>query len=57
MPLFAYMTKTADRMYQQLAEFTKYVEIEAQLRQVLREILRHTDQLMTQLVGDLKVRH
>ena len=56
MPLFAYLTKAFDRMSQQLAEFSKFAQMEVELRQVLRQVLQHTDRLTTQLVADLKVR-
>ena len=55
MPVFAYMAKTAQRSYQQLEEFFKFLQLEAELRECLRQILRHTDRLTTQLTSDLKV--
>lgn len=54
-PVVAYLTKTAERVYLQLAELYKYVELETELRQILRDALRHTDKLTNQLVNDLKV--
>lgn len=55
LPVFVYMNTVADRLYQQLNEFYKYVELETELRQVLRSALQHTDKLVTQVVKDLKV--
>ncbi len=55
MPIFAYISKAADRAYQQLQELFKYIELEAELRQILRQLLQHTDRLTNQLVDDLKV--
>ena len=54
LPVFAYMSTVTDRVYQQLNEFYKYVELEAKLRQILRDALRHTDRLTVQLVNELK---
>ncbi len=55
MPIFAYISKAADRAYQQLQELFKYIELEAELRQILRQLLQHTDRLTNQVVDDLKV--
>lgn len=55
LPVFVYLNTAVHRMYQQLDEFIKYIELEAQLRQILRDALHHTDKLTTQLIKDLTV--
>lgn len=54
-PIVNYIESVMLRMREQAVEFTKYFELEAQLRDILRQALRHTDQLTTQFLGDLKV--
>lgn len=54
-PIVIYVESATQRMYEQAMEFTKYFELEAQLRDILRQALRHTDQLTNQFIGDLKV--
>lgn len=55
LPVVIYINTTVERIYQQLNELSKYIELEAKLRQVLRDVLQHTDRLTTQLIKDLKV--
>lgn len=55
LPVFVYINTVAERLYQQLNEFSKYVELETELRQILRSALQHTDKLTIQLIKDLKV--
>lgn len=55
LPVFIYINTAAERLYLQMNEFYKYVELETLLRHILRDALRHTDKLTTQLINDLKV--
>jgi hypothetical protein len=44
-----------ERLAQQFNELSKLVELEAGLRQVLRDVLQQVDRLTAQLLKDLKV--
>ena len=55
LPVVVYINTVVGRLNQQLNELSKLVELEVKLRQVLRDILQHTDRLTTQLIKDLKV--
>lgn len=55
LPVVVYINTVAGRLAQQFNELSKLVELEAGLRQVLRDVLQHTDRLTAQLLKDLKV--
>ena len=55
LPVVVYINTVIDRLNQQFKELSKLVELEVKLRQVLRDVLKHTDRLTTQLLNDLKV--
>lgn len=55
LPIVVYINTAVDRVNQQLNELSKYIELEAKLRQILRDVLQHTDRLTAQLIKDLKV--
>ena len=55
LPIVIYLNTAMERFGQQINEFSKYVELEAKFREILRDVLHHTDRLTTQLMKDLKV--
>jgi hypothetical protein len=55
LPAVIYINTVVDRLAQQFNELSKLVELEAGLRQVLRDVLQHADRLTAQLLKDLKV--
>ena len=54
MPIVIYTTKVMQRLSLQINEFSKFIELEAQLRLILRQTLQKTDRLVKQLAQDLK---
>ena len=54
MPVVMYATKVIERLSLQIGELSKYIELEAQLRLILRQALQQTDRLVKQLAEDLK---
>jgi hypothetical protein len=54
LPIINYLNTVAERLALQVQELYKYIELEAKLRNILRQVLRHTDRLSNQLIQDLK---
>jgi len=55
LPVVLYITSAAEHVTQEVKEFYKFAQLEVQLRDILRRVLRHTDHLTQQLLHDLKV--
>ena len=55
LPLVVYVNTVVHRLDQQFKELSKLVQLEVELRQVLRDFLKHADRLTVQLINDLKV--
>ena len=55
LPVVQYVNTVADRITQEMKQLYKFAQLEVQLRDILRRVLRHTDQLTQQLLTDLKV--
>ena len=55
LPIVNYFNKVVDRVSQQAIVLSEYVQLEVQLRDILRQMLRHTDQLTVKLMNEVKV--
>ena len=55
LPVVIYFNQVAEHVSQQMMVLSEYVQLEAQLGDILRQVLRHTDQLTGQLKTELMV--
>ena len=55
LPVVLYINSVTEHITEEMKELYKFAQVEVQFRDILRRVLRHTDQLTQQLLHDLKV--